>query len=163
MSTKATVRNNSPLTGKKLLAGSAQKKIKAENILATVKNQEAATFTESTSRYSSPPVILLLPSLYLLFFSPQEVKGGGLGEQRHLLGAEEGTRLRSHGFSCSVVTAEQQLAHISTCTASTVIQAGSGDACSPAYHLHSDLVFIRVLALITSASLRCGNVRMFGV
>lgn len=43
---------------------------------------------------------------------PQEVKGWYLGEQQHILGAEEGPRLLPRRFSYAVVTSELQIMHI---------------------------------------------------
>ncbi len=49
--------------------------------------------------------------------TPQEIKGWYLGEQQHVLGAEEGLWLHPPRFSHAVVTPELQITHILTCAA----------------------------------------------
>lgn len=101
--------------------------------------------------------------------SPQEIERWKLGEQQHVLGAEEGSQLRPHGFSYSVVMTTPEL-H-TDCThafqpaqplpwSRLVLVTSTLQPRRPHSVLSSLLQFIKVIALIASAYLSCVNMFM---
>lgn len=108
----------------------------------SVTNEPISTFWENP-KLDPTPIIAAVPAdsanmtflwLYILvlFHSnlpPQEIKRWNLGDQQHVLGAEEGPWLFAPGFPHAVVTLDLLTMHMfSTCTAPSTLryQAGSG-------------------------------------
>lgn len=110
----------------------------------------------STLNYlSQNTVFFLLP--------PQEVKGWYLGEQQHILGAEEG--LHPHRFSDAVVTPALQITHISDPHSLYCDPGWFWWRLYPNLTIHTQywsslLQFIQVIALIASAYISCVNMFM---
>lgn len=94
---------------------------------------------------------------------PQEVKGWWiLGEQQHLLGAEEGAWLQSHRVSYTVVTPELQITHTHFNPLSLYFDPGWFWWRTIHIHIAYSLFlqFIKVIALIASPYLICVNIFM---
>lgn len=108
--------------------------------------------------YGKVSMSVLNTKYLVLTYLLQEVKGWYLGEQQHILGAEEGPWLHPNRFPYAVVTPELQNSqhfdlHRLYCNPGWVV------VISQPYHPHS-VQFIKVNALIASAYVSCDKMFM---
>lgn len=123
------------------------------------------SLSEQTLKVSYDLIFARIHSVTLLLLPPQEVKGWHLGEQQHILGAEEGPWLQPHRFSHSVVTSELLIAHIfkpaqPLMWSRLVLVTSVSQSYIHIPYWSSLLLFIKVNALIASAYISCVNMFM---